>query len=419
MGQAGVSSVHDAEIERYGVLSETAGGDLQALVDLAADFFGVQTAAINLITSDEQHQVATAGFEPSICSREDSMCAVVVDEPGAVVVPDASRDDRFADNPFVTGDIGSVRFYASAPLVTPGGVALGRLCVFDEQPRESTPEQQRALVVLAERVMDVLELRLRNREVARSVDELTATRDELRRSNEALAHFAGQVSHDLRNPLMVISANAEMLAMEPAVADSPELAEMVHEISDAGLRMSRLIRSVLSHARGDGAVAFDPVPLGRVFGQAVADLRPVVASSGARVTVGDLPSVAGDPDLLYAVALNLVGNALKFARPGTSPTVEVSSVRQDGWWRVLVRDDGIGIPDEHAEEVFRPYVRLTDADSDDDVDGHGVGLATVSRIVEAHGGRVGVDTSQTRGTTVWFDLPARPEEVTSAEPAAR
>lgn len=419
MGQAGVSSVHDAEIERYGVLSETAGRDLQALVDLAADFFGVDTAAINLITSDEQHQVATAGFEPSVCSREDSMCAVVVDEPGAVVVPDASRDPRFSANPFVTGEIGSVRFYASAPLVTPGGVALGRLCVFDEQPRESTPEQQRALVVLAERVMDVLELRLRNREVARSVDELTATRDELRRSNEALAHFAGQVSHDLRNPLMVISANAEMLSMEPAVADNPELAEMVHEISDAGLRMSRLIRSVLSHARGDGAAAFDPVSLGRVFGQAVADLRPVVASSGARVTVGDLPSVAGDPDLLYAVALNLVGNALKFARPGTSPTVEVSSVRQDGWWRVLVRDDGIGIPDEHAEEVFRPYVRLTDADSDDDVDGHGVGLATVSRIVEAHGGRVGVDTSQTRGTTVWFDLPARPEELTSAESAAR
>ncbi|MDT0213132.1 ATP-binding protein [Rothia sp. ARF10] len=409
----------DSEIERYGVLSEPAGRDLQALVELAADFFGVQTAAINLITSDEQHQVAAAGFEPSICSREDSMCAVVVDEPGAVVVPDASRDDRFADNPFVTGDIGSVRFYASAPLVTPGGITLGRLCVFDDQPRESTPEQLRALVVLAERVMDVIELRLRNREVAHSVEELTRTRDELRRSNEALVHFAGQVSHDLRNPLMVISANAEMLSMEPAVADNPELAEMVSEISDAGTRMSRLIRSVLSHARGDGAAAFDPVPLGRVFGQAVADLRPVVGSSGAEVTVGDLPSVSGDPDLLYAVALNLVGNALKFARPGTVPTVEVSSVRHDGWWRVLVRDEGIGIPDEHTEDVFRPYVRLAGEESEDEVDGHGVGLATVRRIVEAHGGRVGVDTSQDVGTTVWFDLPARPEERVHAEPVAR
>ncbi|WP_188450421.1 sensor histidine kinase [Knoellia flava] len=409
----------DSEIQRYGVLSEPAGRDLQALVELAADFFGVETAAINLITSDEQHQVATAGFEPSICSREDSMCAAVVDHPGAVVVSDASRDDRFADNPFVTGEIGSVRFYASAPLVTPGGITLGRLCVFDEQPRESTPEQQRALVVLAQRVMDVIELRLRNREVAHSVDELTRTRDELRRSNEALVHFAGQVSHDLRNPLMVISANAEMLSMEPAVADNPDLAEMVGEISDAGLRMNRLIRSVLSHARGNGAAAFDPVPLGRVFGQAVADLRTVVGSSGANVTVGDLPSVSGDPDLLYAVALNLVGNALKFTRPGTSPTVEVSAIRHDGWWRVLVRDEGIGIPDEHREDVFRPYVRLAGEESEDEVDGHGVGLATVSRIVEAHGGRVGVDSTQDVGTTVWFELPERPEDLTRPESTAR
>ncbi|GGB81235.1 hypothetical protein GCM10011314_21080 [Knoellia flava] len=419
MQRATMTSVSDSEIQRYGVLSEPAGRDLQALVELAADFFGVETAAINLITSDEQHQVATAGFEPSICSREDSMCAAVVDHPGAVVVSDASRDDRFADNPFVTGEIGSVRFYASAPLVTPGGITLGRLCVFDEQPRESTPEQQRALVVLAQRVMDVIELRLRNREVAHSVDELTRTRDELRRSNEALVHFAGQVSHDLRNPLMVISANAEMLSMEPAVADNPDLAEMVGEISDAGLRMNRLIRSVLSHARGNGAAAFDPVPLGRVFGQAVADLRTVVGSSGANVTVGDLPSVSGDPDLLYAVALNLVGNALKFTRPGTSPTVEVSAIRHDGWWRVLVRDEGIGIPDEHREDVFRPYVRLAGEESEDEVDGHGVGLATVSRIVEAHGGRVGVDSTQDVGTTVWFELPERPEDLTRPESTAR
>lgn len=409
VGRSRVTSASDREIERYGVLQEPAGRDLQALVDLAADFCGVPNAAINLITSDEQHQIATAGFEPSICSREDSMCAAVVEERRAVVVPDARLDTRFASNPFVTGSIGSVRFYASAPLITPGGVPLGRLCVFDERPRESTPEQQRALVVLAERVMDVLELRLRSREVAQSVAELTRTRDELRRSNEALVHFAGQVSHDLRNPLMVISANAELLSMEDAVARTPELAEMVREISDAGNRMSRLIRSVLSHARSEGAAAtFDDVPLGRVFAQAVGDLRSAVRSSGAQVTVHDLPSVPGDPDLLYAVALNLVGNALKFSRPGSVPRVDVTSQRRGDSWRVLVRDEGIGIPHEHAETVFHPYVRLARDEQGDGegVDGHGVGLATVRRVVEAHGGRVGVDTSQTLGTTVWFELPA-------------
>ncbi|WP_404385051.1 histidine kinase [Knoellia locipacati] len=405
MGQTRVRSASDREIERYGVLEEPAGRDLQALVDLAADFFDVPTAAINLITSDEQHQIATAGFEPSICAREDSMCAAVVDEPGSVVVPDASLDARFADNPFVTGVIGSVRYYASAPLVTPRGIPLGRLCVFDDRPRETTPEQRRALTVLAERVMDVLELRLRSREVEQSLDELTRTRDELRRSNDALGHFAGQVSHDLRSPLMVISANAEMLSMEPAVADDPELAEMVREIRDAGSRMSRLITSVLNHAREGGRTRITSVRLGPVFDQAVLDLRPVVSATSAEVAVAELPHVSGDPEMLYAVALNLLGNALKFARSGTPPRVEVGAERRGDFWRVVVSDDGIGIPAEHTHSIFLPYLRLPSRGSRDGEDGHGVGLATVRRIVEAHGGQVGAQANEAGGATVWFELP--------------
>lgn len=410
MGPTRVTSASDREIERYGALEEPAGRDLQALVDLAADFFGVASAAINLITSDKQHQIAAAGFEPSICAREDSMCAAVVAEPGPVVVPDASRDPRFADNPFVTGAIGSVRYYASAPLITPGGVPLGRLCVFDEQPRETTPEQHRALMVLAERVMDVLELRLRSREVQQSLEALTRTRDELRRSNEALGHFAGQVSHDLRSPLMVISANAEMLSMETAVAGDAELAEMVREIRDAGTRMSRLISSVLMHAREGGRSTTTSVRLGPVFDQAVLDLRPVVSATAAEVSVGELPHVSGDPEMLYAVALNLLGNALKFARAGTAPRVRVSAERRGSRWRVLVSDEGIGIPTEHAESVFLPYVRLPNRGSRDGVDGHGVGLATVKRVVESHGGRVGIEVPAAGGATVWFELPADPDD---------
>lgn len=410
MGPTREPSASDREIERYGALREPAGKDLQALVDLAADFFGVHAAAINIITSDKQHQIAAAGFEPTITAREDSMCAVVLGEHGPVVVPDARLDARFADSPFVTGAIGSVRFYASAPLITPRGIPLGRLCVFDERARESTPEQERALVVLAERVMDVLELRLRSREVEQSLGELTRTRDELRRSNEALAHFASQVSHDLRNPLMVISANAEMLSGEKAVADDPELAEMVREISDAGSRMGRLIRSVLTHAREGGSSAVGRVSLGAVFEQAVRDLRPVAQATSAQITVHDLPELPGDPEMLYAVAVNLLDNALKFARAGTSPKVEVRAERRGPCWRLVVRDEGIGIPAQFSESVFLPFVRLADGETRARVDGHGVGLATVKRIVESHGGRVGTDSGPGSGTTVWFELPADVQE---------
>ena len=93
-----------------------------------------------------------------------------------------------------------VRFYASAPLTAPEGVIIGRLRVFDSEPRELDGAQEEALVAIAGRVVDVLELRLRTRELEDSLAALTETRDELHRSNEALSVFAGQVSHDLRTP---------------------------------------------------------------------------------------------------------------------------------------------------------------------------------------------------------------------------
>ena len=102
------STAADEAIARYGVLEEPGARDLVALTELAALVCDVPHAAINLITRDHQHQIAAAGIDPSVCSREDSMCAVVLDEPGIVVSPDARVDPRFATNPFVSGAIDTV-----------------------------------------------------------------------------------------------------------------------------------------------------------------------------------------------------------------------------------------------------------------------------------------------------------------------
>ena len=134
----------DDALWRYDVLGRAPARELQALVDIAAQLCAVPTAAINLITSPEQQQSATTGFEPSICAREDSMCAAVLEHTDRVVVPNASIDERFRENPFVTGILGDVRFYASAPLTTPEGVIIGRLCVFDSTPRELDAAQEQA-----------------------------------------------------------------------------------------------------------------------------------------------------------------------------------------------------------------------------------------------------------------------------------
>ncbi len=108
-----------AEIDHYRVLTRPPRQDLLALVEVAAQVAQVPMATINLITATEQHQIATTGFDASVCLREDSMCASVLHLDHPVIVADASRDERFRDNPFVTGEIGNVRFYASHQLVTP------------------------------------------------------------------------------------------------------------------------------------------------------------------------------------------------------------------------------------------------------------------------------------------------------------
>lgn len=383
----------DEAIARYRVLDEPEGRDLQALAELAALVCGVPNAAINLITRDHQHQVAAAGIDPSVCSREDSMCAVVLDDPAPVVAPDASADPRFADNPFVSGEIDTVRFYASAPLVTPEGTTIGRLCVFDAEPHDLAAERAAVLEVVAQRVVDVLELRLRSR-------QLELSQAELSRSNELLTLFAGQVSHDLRSPLTAILANTELLATEPAVVADPVATELVTATYDAGRRMAGLIDTILGYARVGSELERSLVPLDEVLDHVLDDLGPVVAQRSARITRDPLPEVLGDPSLLYAVLQNLLANAVKFTPPERTPEVHVSAARDGEAWRIVVTDNGRGIPPADRDHVFALHAR-----GDRSVQGSGIGLATARRAVEAHGGRIGVDDAHGGGAAVWFTMP--------------
>lgn len=397
MSVTATDEVRVAQIGKYQVITRPPRSDLIALVDIAAQVADVPMATINLITDTEQYQIATAGFEASVCAREDSMCNVVFQGGVPVIVPDASQDERFRDNPFVTGVIGDVRFYATHPLRTPEGTLIGTLCVFDTVPRTLTDDQEAALVHLADRVVDLLELELRTRELSTTVDDLRNTQAELERSNEVLAAFAGQVSHDLRNPLSAVTMALRLIAEETEGTGGSSFL-LDRALSGAG-RMQVLIDDLLSFARLGGELARVPVDLGQVVAEVRDDLA--TALEGATVVVGDLPTVTGDPVQLRAVVQNLVANAAKFTRPGQPAHIEIDSTRLDGVWRVEINDRGPGIAEEQRERVFQPLARV-----DESVEGSGIGLATCRRIVEAHGGRIGLDASSYGGTCAWFELPA-------------
>jgi signal transduction histidine kinase len=221
--------------------------------------------------SDQQRQIAASGVEPGVCSREDSMCARVFLTRETTVVRDASEDPRFANNPFVTGEIGSVRFYASVPLETASGFVLGSLCVFSDAPANPEPEQIAMLELLAQQTVELLELQHRTL-------QLNVALDEVRRSNAKLGEFAGRVSHDLRIPLTTILGYVELSEDDPDMPPEHPAAEYLQLIGASGRRMLAMLEDVLDYSKVGGALHPQPVSLRGAAADVARDLGIAVRS---------------------------------------------------------------------------------------------------------------------------------------------
>ena len=394
MGELNVTTADDAIrraiIEEYGVLGGAPEPDLQGLVQLAATVCGVPTAVINIIDDRFQHQIAAVGIEPAVCSREDSMCAVVFRKPGHTVVSDAALDERFAANPFVTGEVANVRFYASSPLITPMGVPIGTICIFDDVPREMPEDESAALALIAHQIVDVLELRRLTRELGES--------------NEQLENFAAQVAHDLRNPLTALTGYIELASEVPEVAETPAASRALARAESVADRMSGMIARLLDYASVGGApIRRTAVEVGPLIASTMDDLRTAGLDNGADVTVDASVPVPADPTLLGVLLQNLVGNAVKFSGAGgRAPAITVSVGTVAAGVRITVDDNGPGVPVAERDLVFEPLERGSNVD----VPGFGIGLATCNRIVQSHGGRMGIDESPSGGARVWVVLPS-------------
>ena len=170
--------------------------------------------------------------------------------------------------------------------------------------------------------------------------------------------------------------------------------------------MQQFITGLLKYSRvGSEPRVLEPVPLETVYADAIANLRFAIGESGAKVDVRTLPEVRGDPRQLTQLFQNLIGNALKFRKPGQAPHIEVWAGRAGNFWQVSVRDDGIGLDPRFYERVFIIFQRLHTREQ---YEGTGIGLAICKKIVERHGGRIWVQSQEGEGATFSFTLPATP-----------
>jgi light-regulated signal transduction histidine kinase (bacteriophytochrome) len=224
----------------------------------------------------------------------------------------------------------------------------------------------------------------------------------LQRSNAELEQFAYVASHDLQEPLRMVSSYTQLLLRRYGERFDGDSREFMGYIVDGAARMKQLIEDLLAYSRvGTRGKEFREVEVEESVRRAVSNLRAAIEEAGAAVTWDALPKVLADDTQITQVFQNLIGNALKF-RSASVPRIHIFVARRDADWHFMVRDNGIGIESQYFERIFMVFQRLHNKA---DYPGTGIGLAICKKVVERHGGEIWVESRLGEGSAFHFSLP--------------
>jgi signal transduction histidine kinase len=239
-------------------------------------------------------------------------------------------------------------------------------------------------------------------ELNHKVQKLSARVAELEGALSDMEGFAAQAAHELLTPLVMAETFAGMVGERLDRVQYADSRRDLESLARSAARTRRLVEALLHEARSAGRPPWrERVDLGALARDAVAMLAPEVERRAARVEIDELPAVSGEPELLGAVLVNLLVNALKY-NPRQAGTIRVSAECDADWCTIHVDDEAPPVPEEDRERIFQPYHR---GRNERRVRGAGLGLAICRRIVERHGGTIGVTRAPTGGNRFSFTVP--------------
>ncbi|WP_293789710.1 GAF domain-containing sensor histidine kinase [uncultured Pedobacter sp.] len=385
-------------LESYQIMDSLPEEDFDELTKMASQICGTPIALITLVDSSRQWFKSKLGIDVQQTPRAHAFCAhTIIDPTGVMVVSNAKEDQRFAENPLVTGDP-NIAFYAGISLLTPEGMPLGSLCVIDTVPRTLNEQQLWSLKVLGKQVIAQMELR-------KKLSLLCETNRHLAETNQFMQQFATTAAHDIKNPLTTISMSAELLTRHLDNSGDKKGHKLALTSLNGIKALRKLINDMFDYSiRPEMLTAqHELINLGSFLRKTVSMLsipeNVNICYPEAKIEIST-SAIA-----LQQIMINLLTNSVRY-NDKQKCLIHIDCVIIDDQANITVSDNGMGIRKEELERIFQRNVTLNTSDRFAQ-SGTGIGLATVKLLVEKLGGQISVQSTPGIGSAFTFTIRSK------------
>ncbi|ABG59571.1 sensor histidine kinase [Cytophaga hutchinsonii] len=382
-------------LRAYSILDTLPEKDFEDITKIASEICQTPISMITLIDAERQWFKSKIGINDTETHRDYAFCAHALNKPDDILnVTDSREDNRFSDNPYVTGDP-NVVFYAGVPLVNEDGYALGTICVIDNTPRELNEMQLNSLRALSNQVVKLFELRKANR-------LLIETQQEIRNRNKDLEQFGYVISHDIKSPLRNIISLAGILKKSLSGKIDTYEAEVIEHLLNTSVRLKSLIDGIIAHYMD---INIDTLNKKNI--QVTAFLEDTIALIDPRkehtiTHQSDVELIVTNEVALKQIVINLITNAIKY-NDKDHVRIEISVTARNDYYEWAISDNGQGIDKAQFDKIFETFSTLGTKDRFNN-SGTGIGLSTVKNLVGKLGGFIRVDSKVGSGSVFTFSI---------------
>lgn len=354
------------------------------IAELASYICETPIGLISILDNDKQWMKACVGVENCEAENNFTFCQYAIKHEGNLFeVNDARTDERFKNQSFTFGD-DPVVFYAGVPLRNKEGLTLGSLCVIDHEARSLTEKQRKSLLYLANQVINLFEIRIKN-------NTLRESQKLLKEKNTQLKNFAGVVSHDMKMPLANMIVTIDIIKAKYSQHFDESGLNYINNLKQSAFKLSDYISNILTHYESDSITeenALEEFDLNELL-EDIVEMLDINEDCEINLPKKNL-QIESNRVALEQIFLNLIGNSIKY-NDKEKIKIDIGCSFDDFYYHFYVKDNGIGIPENKQNEVFNLFTTITEADRKGNK-GNGIGLSTVKKIIHNLGGHIELES---------------------------